>query len=287
MRTRNAQSTLDRRITWHVQRAKSISLASVSAATIARVLLNGSSQLPGRTPIFRLRAARVTGALELPHASLGIPIVFENCTFDEPVTLRDGDVKVLEFRSCTLPVFEGRALRVAGDLTFADTRVGRVDLFGARVGGQLWLNNAHVAGSEADWALNAPQIEVAGGFYASGLTVHGGLNLWGADIRAGLELDGANLTAKNHPALRAPNLNVAGDVTIGGGATISGDVNLSSATVGGRLMLNYQLADGHKLCISNGDIKSLHLEVLPAEHVTVDLDGAVVTSFLDTRQSWP
>ena len=385
MRNRNSRSTLEQRIARHVQRGEPIPLASASAAAITRVLLDSASPQPGRVPLFHLRDAHITGALELQHASLRIPLVFENCTFDEPVTIRESDVKVLEFRSCTLPAFEGRTLRVAGDLALTDTRVGwidlfgarvggqfwltsshvegskpdsyainapsihvtggiyarrltalgavnlwgaeigtglelhgatlssddysalcapqlaaqlyvditscriegQIDLFGARVGGQLWLNDSHVEGREAGYAISAPNIEIAGGCYARGLTVRGGLNLWGADIRAGLELDGATLFAEDRPALRAPKLTMTGDLTLGDGATISGAVDLSSATVDGCLMLKYRVDDEHKLSISDSHVKTLHLEISPAERVGADLNGAVVTSFLDSQKSWP
>jgi hypothetical protein len=385
MRNRSFRSSIEQRIAQHVRQGEPIPLASASAAAMARVLVSRAAPQPGRTPLFHLCDTHITGALELKHASVGIPLVFENCTFDEPVTIRDSEVKDLEFRSCALPAFDGRALRVAGDLTFTDTRVGSIDLFGAqvgghlwltgshvesskpdacainapsiqvagglyawrltavgginlwgaeigaglelhgstvsnadrvalrapalavqldvnitscrieggidlfgaRVGGQLWLNGSHVDGSATGYGISAPQIEVAGGCYARGLTVRGGVNLWGAVIRAGLELDDATLVAKDRPALRAPKLTVTGDVTLGDGATVMGAVDFSSATVDGCLLLKYRVEDDHKLSVSDCHVKTLHLEILPSEHVRVGLNGAVVTSLVDTQESWP
>lgn len=264
-----------------------MSLASVSAEAITRVLLDSVSPQRGHVPLFHLRDARITGALELQHASLRIPVVFENCTFDEPVIMRGSEITVLEFRSCTLPAFEGQTLRVVRDLTLTDTRVGPIDLFGARVGGQLWLNDSHVQGHGAGYGISAPQIEITGGCYARGLTVRGGLNLWGAAIRAGLELDSATLIAEDRPALRAPKLTVTGDVTLGEGATIRGSVDLSSATVGGCLMLNYRVHAEHEVSVSDSRVKALHLEIVSAEHVKADLTDAAVASFIDTEESWP
>jgi hypothetical protein len=199
----------------------------------------------------------------------------------------------LEFHGATLSAIDYPALRapvlaVQLDVSITSCRIeGQVDLFGARVGGQLWLNDSHVEGREAGYGISAPQIEVTGGCYARGLTAHGGLNLWGAAIRAGVELDGATLLAEDRPALRAPKLTVTGDVKLGEEATIRGTVDLSSVTVGGRLMLNYRVNDKHELSISDSHIKTLHLEILPAEHVQVDLNGAEVTSLIDTQTSWP
>jgi len=194
---------------------------------------------------------------------------------------------VLEFRSCAMPAFDGRNLRLAGDLSITDTHVGRIDLFGARIGGQLWLNNSHVDGCGGGYGISAPQIEVAGGFYARGLTVRSGLNLWGADIRAGLELHGATLAGGERKAFRAPHLTVVGDVTLADGARVSGAVDLSSVTVHGRLMLDYRVDDLHQVVLSESRIRALQLEIVPAEHVGVDLNGAVVTSLRDSVESWP
>jgi hypothetical protein len=52
-------------------------------------------------------------------------------------------------------------------------------------------------------------------------------------------------------------------------------------------MLKYRVNDEHELSISDSRVETLHLEILSAEHVGVDLNGASATSFIDTPQSWP
>lgn len=360
-------------------------LPSTSATVIARAL-HACDRLPVSDVScdLTIERTRITGELSLRHSSLGIPIVFEDCVFDETVTLQECDVKALAFRSCTLPALAGRGVRVAGDLTITETRIGGIDLFGARVdgqlwltgshvedhdpessyainapsiqvtgglyarhltargginlwgaaigsrlelhdatlsadhlalrapgittqldvdlahcrieggidlfgarvGGQLWLTNTHVEATEDGYAISAPQIEVAGGFYANGLTVHGGLNLWGASIQAGLELNDATLVA-DRLALRAPKLTVSGDLSLGTKSTVSGAIDLSTASIGECLNLTYRVQEEHELSLSESQVKSLRLGIEPAGHVSVDLRGATVTSFIDTRTSWP
>lgn len=128
-------------------------------------------------------------------------MVFENCTFDEPVTIRDSEATLLEFRSCMMPAFDGRNLRLAGDLSFTDTHVGRIDLFGALVGGQLWLTGSHVGSKSDARAINAPSVQVTGGVYGHHLRARGGINLRGAHIGAALELHDANLSTDGHSAV--------------------------------------------------------------------------------------
>jgi hypothetical protein len=230
----------------HIRGGTPVSLASVSAESIMRVLFDSVSPQRGRVPLFHLCDAHVTGALALQQASLGIQLVFENCTFDEPVTMRGSEVKVLEFRSCTLPAFEGRALRVAGDLTVTDTHAGLIDLFGGRVGGQLWLTGSHVEGSKPDsYAINAPSIHVTGGIYAWRLTAVGGVNLWGAEIGASLELRDATLSSVDSPALRAPALAAQLDVNITS-CRIGGQIDLFGARIGGQLWLNDSHVEGRE-----------------------------------------
>lgn len=270
-------------ITSNVQRGEPTSLASVPAATVMRIL---SDSVPQPGVLFHLRDTHISGALELRHASLGVPVVFEGCTFDNPLTFEGSDVPMLKFASCTLPAFEGRNLRVASDLALTNTHVGQINLFGARVGGQLWLNRSHVQGNGNGHAINAPQIDVVGGCYARWLTVHGCFNLWGATIRAGLELHGATLVAKEVPALRAPHMSVTGDVTLEG-TTVKGSVDLSSATVGGALMLRYRVDDEHEVSVEDSRINGLRVEISPAVHVRAVMTGAVVTSVFDRQELWP
>jgi hypothetical protein len=213
--------------------------------------------------------------------------VFENCTFDEPIAFEGSEFPKLVFTACSLPAFVAPNLRVADDLAFTNTHAGTINLFGARVGGQLWLNRSHVERRDPGHAINAPQIDINGGCYARGLTVHGGLNLWGATIQAGLELYEATLIAADGPALRAPHLTVTGDVSLDDGATVSGNVDLSSATIGGCLRLRYQVSGEHTLSVQDSQIKVLHMETEPAEHVRADMRGAVVTSVLDSPAAWP
>ncbi|MET9261280.1 hypothetical protein [Amycolatopsis sp. NPDC004079] len=385
MRNRNPERVIEQRIASHVQRGEPVRLASVAATTIMRVLLGRATLQRGRAPLFHLCDARISGALELRNADVEVPLVFENCTFDEPVAIGDSDVKLLEFRACAMPAFDGRSLRIARDLALTDTRIGwidlfgaridghlwltgscvqgarqeapaidapgirvaggvyanrlealgtvnlwgaeigaalelcnatlssgrfpalrasnllarldvriassridgGIDLFGARVGGDLWLTGTKVGDQEGDYAISAPSIEVAGGFYARGLTVRGGLNLWSADIGAGLELDRANLAASGRPALRAPKMVVSGDITVGYGAMISGAVDLDSATAGGSVKLAYRVDDEHMLSLSDSHLKMLCLEVLPGDLVQVNLAGSVVTALVDNQKYWP
>jgi hypothetical protein len=242
MRNGNSRWLLERRLATRVKRGKLMSHVAVPAEAIMRVLLDGTYRAPG-APMLHLRGARVIGALEFQYASLGVPLVFENCKFDEPVTVRESDVKILEFRSCTMPAFDGRSLRLGGDLSFTDTHVGRIDLLGALIGGQFWLTGSHVGSKSDARAINAPSVQVAGGVYGHRLQARGGINLWGAKIGEALEFHDADLSADGHSAVRASNLTARLDVKITN-CRISGQIDLSGARIGGPLWLNNSHVDG-------------------------------------------
>jgi hypothetical protein len=52
-------------------------------------------------------------------------------------------------------------------------------------------------------------------------------------------------------------------------------------------MLTYRVDGEQELSISDSHVENLHLEILSAEHLTIDLNGAEVASFIDTQTSWP
>jgi hypothetical protein len=104
----------------------------------------------------------------------------------------------LELREATLANPGGAALRAPGltvrfDMDCSEcTAAGSVDLFGAKVGGQLWLGAAHLTGPDSGFALDAPLLKVDGGMYCNaGFSATGGVNLFGAAIGSTLEFDQA------------------------------------------------------------------------------------------------
>jgi hypothetical protein len=122
---------------------------------------------------------------------------------------------------------------------------GGIDLFGARIGGQVWLTDARMRAPAQQWAINAPQMTVAGGLYCRRLDAHGGVDLWHVQIGAGVELLGAALTATDRPALRAAGTTVKGDFDLTN-AAINGTTDLSAAIVDGQLTITDAVLNADK-----------------------------------------
>jgi hypothetical protein len=89
---------------------------------------------------------------------------------------------------------------------------GTVDMFGAQVGGQLWLGAARLSSGDSGWALSAPLFKVGGGMYCNaGFSATGGVNLFGAAIGSMLDFAGGTLTDPDGTALRGPGCTVQTD----------------------------------------------------------------------------
>lgn len=125
---------------------------------------------------------------------------------------------------------------------------GRVDLAGAKIGGQLdcaggvFRNNGNIA-------LNAENIKVADGLYMrKGFDAEGAVYLLGAEIHGQLDCRGGNFHDKGGCALIAQGIKVASDVILiphaieGMGEwrnfSAKGWMSFFNATIGGNLMLD-------------------------------------------------
>ncbi len=186
---------------------------------------------------FWVEGALITGVLDLRRVRLDLPVIMKNCRFTGRIDLSGAHMASVCFSGSRFPSVHGYGLRVDGDADFSRCQARRIDIFGARVGGRLWLAGAELGGTGSNHALNAPDLTVDGGMYCRGLRGAGGINLFGAVIGAGLELDGAVLSSQAGLALRAPGLNVKADMSCGHGFTATGGISLYSAQIGGQLWL--------------------------------------------------
>jgi hypothetical protein len=275
------------------QCARSTGLGTLPAIVITRLLLGDAQpETPGRSAVLHIRGAYITGALVLRHATIRTPLVLENCVFDQPVDLSHAHAPTLSIQDTTLPVLTAHELQLDGDLNCDHLHAGTIDLFGARIGGQLWLTHAHVDAPTTEWAINAPNMVVAGGVYARGLTARGGINLYGTEVGSALELGNATITTDDRPAIRAGNLIVGTDVHLDDIKT-RGSVDLFGARIGGQLWLNNarlmsstgtSALDGPSMTVTGG----VYARALSADGginfwgtevgVAIELDGATLTS---------
>lgn len=138
------------------------------------------------------------------------------------------------------------------------TATGTVDLFGAQVGGQLWMGAAHFNARDSSWALSAPLLKVGGGVYFNGgFSASGGVNLFGAVIGSTLELRNATLSNPGGKALRAPGCTVQTDMTLTGGFSATGAIDIYGARIGGHLHLADAIFTDSTFDMRSADIREL------------------------------
>jgi hypothetical protein len=184
-----------------------------------------------------VEGACIVGMLDLRYARLEMPIILRHCHFDEDIDLSGMRAASISLTGSRFPFLRGYGLQVDGDLDCAGCLGGQIDIFGASVGGRLWLAGASLDGAGQENAVNAPDLSVRGGMYCGGLRARG-VNLFGATIGSALEFDGAQLSSRSGLALRAPGPTVRGDMYCRADFSATGTVDLFGAQIGGQLWLN-------------------------------------------------
>lgn len=210
----------------------------IEAATISEILAPGGNSPSVEGAPVHIVGARILGSLDLRFADIKHHLTLEGCYFDEQADLSCAKARSISLRGSRIVSVKLYGLRLEGDLDLSELTGGGIDLFGARVGGMVWLSSAVLEGFEDEYALSAPDVVIDGGMYCRGLRARGGVNLYGARIGSTLELDGATLTRPRGSSLAAAGLAVGLDLSCLGGFISNGTIDLFGAHVGGQLWLN-------------------------------------------------
>ncbi len=246
-----------------------------------------ATEEPSRSDtVLWVEGACIVGALDLRHAQLKMPLIMRHCYFDGRVDLSEAHAVSVSLSGSRFPSFCGYGLQVDGDADWSGCRAGQIDIFGARIGGRLWLSGAELNTTGSSYALNAPDLTVDGGMYCRGLRATGGINLYCASIGSTLELDGAVLSNQDGPALRAPGLNVKADMSCGRSFHATSGINMFGAQIGGQLWLNDARLDAGdsdralnapQICVNGG----LYCNGRFSASGMINLFGAVIGSTLE------
>ncbi|MGH3647191.1 MAG: hypothetical protein ACRDTM_08445 [Micromonosporaceae bacterium] len=180
----------------------------------------------------KLVGAKITGALDLAHAKIAVPMSFRRCWFEHAPDLTEAQAPNLSLDDCRLPALSARLLELRGDLTCRATRVGgTVNVENARIGGDLDLSGSTLNDPHGE-ALVGDRLTVSGSLLAdNGFTAIGAVWLGGAAIGGDFHLSNATLDNPGENALNAYNLTVNGAV-IGLDLHVAGEVSLSGAQLG-------------------------------------------------------
>ncbi|MFJ9697532.1 hypothetical protein [Kitasatospora sp. NPDC101183] len=177
----------------------------VRAEALTHLLVDPPPAEAGRVARLDLVGARVTGALDLTGARIGVPVKLLECAFEERVRLDYAEVTWWNLDGSRLPGLDGEGLRVGLWLGLRDAVVeDELWLHDARISGGLDLSRSTLRGADG-FALMGKQMVVDGGLRAQGLCAKGALLLSRTRVAGTLDLTGARLTATD----RAPGRGAA------------------------------------------------------------------------------
>jgi len=185
----------------------------------------------------RVRAAKITGKLDLSFACVPFPLAFMRCRLTHDADLTSAEIPLLALPGTWVKSVSADRANVKGSVFLRDgfTAEGEVRLPGAQIGGVLaciggTFKNATGSALNADGACVRGDVFLSGGFSAEGE-----VRLVGAQFGGSLACTGG--TFKNAPgeALSAGRANVTGSVFLREGFSAEGEVRLVGAQIGGDL----------------------------------------------------
>lgn len=177
--------------------------------------------------------------MDLEAATLLCPLSLRRCFFDQPINLSEAHAPSVRLPGCHAPGLDGGHLQTRGNLNLAGFAAhGEVNLIGARIGGALILDRAHLSNPGGD-ALQATRLTVEGTMFCRDhFTANGPVWLLGARIGAVLAFTRASLNNPNGEALIASRLTVGQGMHCRDGFTANGEVNLQNAHIAGVLVFD-------------------------------------------------
>lgn len=241
--------------------------APLTADVLVTVLSGGLPDVPAPRMI-TLRVLEVRGHLDLEAIEFDGLVIFDRCTFVEPVTLDCAKLGTIVFLWCEMPLLFAKEIATRGDFVLEGLRAGGVNLYGAEVGGDLVvagavigeygvvLRGAHVArdatfaAAAIDGALDGERARIDGLLSCTNINATGPLKLQLATIGGGLKLSGGSLAA----GLSASRASIGDDLNcresdlncgeVGQPFFAGGDVDLRGAKVAGNAVFSGSTVHG-------------------------------------------
>lgn len=212
----------------------------IPAEDIRAVLLNPS--LVADPAGLRIRGAFVSGTLDLDHSRLTCRLVFQNCLFENALSVDHGTLRGLELSNVILRSLSMKSARVEGDCLLMRLRVsGGLMLGQIQVWGDLRLDHAEL-GNTAGPALMLDGANITGSVNLDGVEATGEVRGHGARINGQLLLSRAKLRNAGRTALLLDaskigagaylnDLEAAGSIRLCN-AEINSHLSLASAVIG-------------------------------------------------------
>lgn len=262
----------------------------VRAELIRYLLLGGPGAPVMHEKGLRLGGAWVVGTLDLEGCRVPRDIGLLDCRFESMPVLLSAIIDTLAFDGSDLPGLLANRLDARGDLLFRSATIrGRVELRGARIGGDMIFDGARVE-NPGERAVQAERISVRGGVQFRGATVRGGIALGGGRVGGGLYLTGATVERAEGPAVEADTAQIDGDVSLRR-ATVTGQVSIVTARIGGDMDLSGAMvscSDAFAVDLGRTSVAgAFFLREGARVTGTLSLNGATLGAIVDDPACWP
>jgi hypothetical protein len=210
---------------------------TVRAEVVAALLLGAQAGEAGYTPGVSLIGARVAGVLRARFAEVRVPLLLEQCFFEESPDLYWASLAFTSLRGSVLPGLRAGNAHIQGHLRLTRCSIsGEVRLVGGTITGGLLLDGARIA-NRASVALNAERLRVGGDIrFRGGFSSAGEVLVFNSRVGGSMDLDDARLSAPGGLAMSIDNIEVQGGV-YARRVHADGELSLRHATVHGAMTM--------------------------------------------------
>ncbi|HEX3963384.1 MAG TPA: hypothetical protein VHZ03_43245 [Trebonia sp.] len=251
-------------------KARGVRARTIRAEVIATLLLGAVPPEPGHIAAIWLSGARITGELNLGHATIAGPVRLRHCEFDAVMDLAGAKVRDVDLEGSRLVGLVAALAEIDGNLSLIECESsGTIVLTGAHITGGLRMRDSRLA-NPGDTALLGNRLIIDDDLLAQRATVTGELRFGAARVGGLILLDGASLRNPGGTALAGRNLSVGSAVRARGcdatgaidlrNADIGRDLDLRDAVLsnpGGSALVAYGLRTGSSLSFQGGTADGL------------------------------
>jgi hypothetical protein len=243
-----------------------VAARTIRAEVIAALLLGARPAEAGRIAAVRLTGTRITGALDLAHGVVAVPVRLQRCELDGVIDLTGAKARDIDLSGSRLPGLTAPLAEVDGNLDLSGCECsGPMVLSGAHITGALDLHDARLAHPGAT-AFLGNRLTVDGDLVALRADVDGEFRLAGSHVGGSVLLSGAALRNEGGYALHAPDMSAGARFLARDGFSARGEVRLAGLRVegdlsfrdahlsnpGGNALLAYGIQTGGNVTLSEG-----------------------------------
>jgi len=155
-----------------------------------------------------IKAARVTGKVDLSYLTINVPVMLVLCAIDDGIDLRYAHYQSLDLRSSWTGSIVGDQSVAVGDVVLRYGRYGETSFYRSEIGGNLEANGGQFVGDEP---LSAVDSTIKGdALFHEDFTTGGVVDFRLARVGRSLSFNRAHFTGKNDNGLNAERATIGG-----------------------------------------------------------------------------